>query len=193
MAKVFSPNFKAAAIALLDSGVTTREAQAQLRKRFRNHVGEGTLRKWYKERDTLPVQVPQIADELDDIESPPVTAPQPDALLEDDADSLTQYRRQRANALRMAREAESVGNLTAAQRFSKQATELSLLIAREEKQTKSDTDVISVPRDEFERAVRARRDLVAALAADLERTGGIVCSHCGREIRLAIAKGEQSK
>lgn len=192
MAKRFSPKFKAAALALLDSGVTTREAQAQLRKRFRGeHVGEGTLRKWAKDRDAAA-----LAPVEDDAPESAPHAPEPPAAAAPDAlpsnvDTYEHTRVELARAKQRADEAARDGNHTAAQRFSKQVVDYTLLLARLDKDRKADTDVVVIPRGDLERVRQAMRDRVAALAADLERTGGLVCSHCGRDIRIALARGEK--
>lgn len=187
MAKRFSDKFKAAALALLDAGVSTREAQAQLKKRFRGeHVGEGTLRAWAKaaEASTAPEIEP----------SPAAVVPEPEPDPDDDSDDTYQHaRKQLATAKRRADEAARDGNHNAAQRFSKQVVEYTLLLARLDKNRKSDEDAVVIPRAELERTRQALRERIVALASDLKRTGGLKCSNCGREIRIALAKGETDK
>lgn len=186
MAKLFSEKFKAAALRLLDSGVTTREAQAQLRKRFKEHVGEGTLRRWAKVRDAASEEpAPESAPPSAPNVAPPVEA------VPADVDTYEHTRRELARAKQRADEAARDGNHTASQRFSKQVVDYTLLLARLDKDRKADTDVVTIPRAELERARQAMRDRVAALASDLERTGGLVCSHCGREIRISLARGDK--
>lgn len=196
MSKRFSPKFKAAALALLDAGVTTREAQAQLRKRFREHVGEGTLRSWLKARDAAPPEsepAPEAPESEDAVgRSGGPTSPAAETA-EETLDTYERVTRRRARVEKLADEAEQVGNLTAAQRFSKQVVDLDLLLARLDRERKVGTDVVTIPRADLERIRQAMRDRVAALASDLRRTGGIVCSSCGRSIRVALAKGEQEE
>lgn len=189
MAKLFSKKFKVAALRLLDAGVSTREAQAQLKRRFKNHVGEGTLRRWVKERDAAPASAEAPVEV--EVELPPPTAPVEDAPIAE-VDTYDHTRRQLATAQRRADEAARDGNHTAAQRFSKQVVDYTLLLARLDKDRKVATDTVTIPRADLERARLAMRERVAALAADLERTGGLVCHHCGREIRIALAKGEKA-
>jgi len=194
MAKVFPKGFKVAALRMLDKGVTTREAQAALRKKYKGvHVGEGTLRKWVKERDAAP---PPAEDEEED--APPFRVPQHAPLapvaeppVEEDLDLYTQTLLDLREARQGMREAKRDGNHTAATRYGKQIEQLSLLRGRLEAARKADTDAVTIPRVELEQARRTVRERVAALAADLERTGGLVCSHCGRALRTAIAKGER--
>jgi hypothetical protein len=186
MAKKFSPKFKAAALALLAKGVSTREAQAQLRKRFRNNVGEGTLRGWVKAagaEDSAPPSVP--------LPDAPTAEPIPDvAEIDTDLDTYEHVVREIAAAKRRAKLAADDGNHTAAQRAGGDVVKYTLLKARLDKERKGSDDAVMIPRADLERAKRSMQERVAALAADLERTGGLVCNHCGREIRIALAKGD---
>lgn len=185
MSKRFSPKFKAEALRLLAAGVSTREAQAQLRKRFHNHVGEGTLRGWLKAANAAedePMSEPPPPPE------PPPAPSAPAAPLPEDTYEHT--RTQLAMAIKRAGEASADGNHTAAQRFSKQIVEYTLLLARLDKDRRSETDVVTIPRADLERAKQSMRERVVALAADLARTGGLTCSQCGRDLRIALAKGE---
>lgn len=192
MAKLFSAKFKAAALKLLDAGVTTREAQAQLRKRFKSHVGEGTLRAWAKAAKAAPP--PELAPEPEPAAlAPEVEDAGQEELDEDEDEGADLYERTRRKIATMKRRAdlaERDGNHTAAQRYSKQESDLMLLLARLEEKRKTATDAVTIPRAEIERARQDMRARVAALAADLERTGGLVCSHCGREIRIMLARGD---
>jgi hypothetical protein len=182
VSKRFSPKFKAEALRLLSVGVTTREAQAQLKRRFREHVGEGTLRAWAKAADAAPP-----ASEG----PPPPTAPAPPATVAPAPQDVYEHTRtQLATSIQRAEEASAIGNYTAAQRFSKQIVDYTLLLARLDKERRSDTDVVTIPRAELERARAAMHDRVSKLKDDLARTGGLVCSNCGREIRLALARGD---
>lgn len=194
MSKRFSPKFKAEALRLLGAGVSTREAQAQLHKRFREHVGEGTLRGWAKAADAAQLNAGKTAfaalalvqDEVERSGGPTSRSAEAPA----DVDTYEHVCKRLAEAQLRADQAAADGNHTAAQRFSGDVVKYTLLKARLDKDRKSDTDVVTIPRAELDRARQAMRDRIAALAADLERTGGIVCSHCGREIRISLAKGD---
>jgi RNA polymerase-binding transcription factor DksA len=81
--------------------------------------------------------------------------------------------------------------MTAASRFLKNAHGAAHDLARAERESKADADTVTYTRAELERARKAMAERVAALAADLERTNGLVCSECGRSIRIAIARGDR--
>jgi hypothetical protein len=127
-------------------------------------------------------------------ESEPASAPAPQPAADPPAPPRDTYERVTARLQRverLAEEAAQVGNLTAAQRFSKQAVDLDLLVARLDKDRKSDTDTVTFTRAQIEQARRDITERVRALAEDLARTGGLSCAHCGREIRIALARGER--
>lgn len=146
-------------------------------------VSERSLMRWLKaaqapaepEDDDLPAQAPAEPSEPFDASA------SPDALA----------RKILADSLRVAEMAHADGNTTAATRALRAAHASAHDLARSERERRSNEDVVIFPRAELERAQRSVRDRVAAIAADLERTGGIVCAQCGREIRMRIAsKGE---
>lgn len=200
MAKKFSEKFKAEALRLLGTGLSVAATQAQLAKKFKGvHVGDGTLRGWIRvaavPRKRAPALDVEYVPESEPLPPAPPNTSTPAVEPEDDAagdlDVYAQTRRQLITAQRRAEEASRDGNHTAAQRFSKQAVESLLLLARLDKDRKVDTDAVSIPRAEFDQADRTARDILARLRADIARTGGLVCSNCGRELRIALAKGEK--
>ncbi len=184
---------RAEAVHLASKGLTTREVAATLRKK---HRGEGFSEAWVRKvvaaSDAAPPSEPPPS------EPPPPAAPAapvasaPSASPEDaeSDDVLEMARRIAAEQRAVARDAKADGNHTAAQRALKQAGDAANLIARLEARRSGADDVVTIPRAELERARQAMHERVAALVDDLLRTGGVVCSHCGRELRIAIAKGE---
>lgn len=179
-----SGKVRAEALRLVESGVSQRSAAAQVSKRFRTSVSASSVGKWVAAAASAPTseEIPQ-PDAL-----PPPAAEAPAATPPLDVHEHT--RRQLAAAMRRSDEASADGNHTAAQRYSKQAADLTLLLARLDKERRGDVDAVTIPRDEFDAADQQARDILGALRADLARTGGLVCNHCGREIRIALAKGE---
>lgn len=184
MTRAKSPARRKEALRLAGKGLTTREVAATLRKRYpKETFSEAWVRK-VAAADPEPESEPAPASVA--AAPPPVAAP---ALTQpQDVYALTQS--QLATAIKRAEEASADGNHTAAQRFSKQIVDYTLLLARLDKDRKSDTDVVTIPRVELERARQAMRDRVTALASDIARTNGLVCNSCGREIRISLAKGD---
>ncbi len=175
---------------MLGKGVSPRVAQAQLKKRFREHVGEGTLRGWLKRAEVDTDRENReafIREGTSDIEQPDVPAALPEDV-DTSGDILEETKRQYAEMLRMSKRASSDGNHAAAQRFGGEAVKLKLLLAR--LQPKADADAVTHTRAELAAAEKKVRERFAALAADLERTNGLVCSGCGQRIRIQLAKGE---
>lgn len=193
MSKRFPPKYKAEALRLLSKGVSLRSAQAQLAKKFGVPVSSGGLRKWQAEAAAPP----PVEDEADELTPAPPAPPAADApalppgpSAEAPRDVYEHTRQQLQAAIDRATAAAADGNHAAAARFNGDIVKYTLLLARLDKDRRGDTDSVSVPRAELERAKQSMRDRVTALASDLARTGGITCSNCGRALRIALAKGE---
>lgn len=179
-----SPAKRAAALKLLSKGLNCNQVAATLRKKY---PGEAFSESWVRK----VANAPEVEASASTPAMPAVEATPPDAEDGDEIqDTYAHTRESIAVAKRRARAAEADGNHTAAVRFSKQVSDYTLLLARLDKERHADTDVVTIPRAELERVRHAMRERVEALRADLARTGGIVCSQCGREIRIALAKGE---
>jgi transposase-like protein len=195
MPRKIPPKVKAEAVRLVLKGVPPLTAQKQLKKKFGEHVSEGAIRNWVAAARAAELEA---EDDAEDTPSVPVLAPVPEAPpADDDADTeisddvYEQTRRMMRNSLRLAKQAEKDGNTSAAQKSQRDAANLGIILARLDKERRSTTDAVTFTRAELETAKRNMTDRVAALAADLERTGGLVCSNCGRAIRIALAKGEK--
>lgn len=184
MTRAKSPARRKEALRLAGKGLTTREVAATLRKRYpKETFSEAWVRK-VAAADPAPESEPAPASVA---AAPP---PVPSDPIPDLTDLYAHTQRELSAQLQMARAAAADGNHTASTRHSKLAESYTLLLARLDKDRKTDTDVVTIPRVELERARQAMRDRVTALASDIARTGGLVCNHCGREIRISLAKGD---
>jgi predicted transcriptional regulator len=93
-------------------------------------------------------------------------------------------------SLEGASQAKADGNLTAAARLLKNAHGAAHDLVRADRERLKSEDSITFSRAELEAAKRSVLDRVQRLASDIQRTGGIVCSNCGRELRINLAKGD---
>ena len=193
------------AVRLIDSGVWYATAAKQTAKRFKCGVSEAAVRKWVRKRaagaaDAAPDSAPESTAPDRDSEdaAPPVHQngeSEPNLSGSDDGDDASLYERtlrmmKRAEA--RAVRAEADGNHSAAQRAQRDAATLMPVLARLEAARRAGADGVTFTREELEKARASVRARVAALASDLERTGGISCAHCGRSIRLALARGDDT-
>lgn len=182
---------KAEALRLHDAGVSRAQIVRQLKKQFREDVSEGCIRRWVRLRAEA-AEVDQPASSPVEIPFPDVSpAPEPPAEDEPedlDVDAVEDLQRTIRNAKRMAKLAEREGNMTAAARMIRDALNGQNTLARLKAAKKDAEDGVFIPRADVERIRREMIDRVQRLEADLKRTGGLVCSHCGREIRLQLAK-----
>lgn len=191
MAKIIPQKAKDEAVRLVTAGQSLREAAAQISKRFRIKVNESSIRRW---RALAEAQTTADEDESQPSSAPPPVDPPAPAAEEDpddgaNEDLLVQTRRMLRNAQRLAAQASADGNHAAAQKHSRDAAGLVNTIARIEAGRKSGEERLFT-RDELEKARASITERVTKLAQDVERTGGLVCSHCGREVRIMLAKGE---
>ena len=114
--------------------------------------------------------------------APPTEPPKPSvfAALAADATPLARNRAMQAEQLRLADEAFAVGNYSAAQRAMRDASNLSLVIARIEKEQRSDNDLLHI----------SRADIAAARASYTERVRALLarpllCAHCSKALSVA--------
>ena len=124
-------------------------------------------------------------------EKPPKRLPSELSPLEqdedEDIDTLEHARRARARAMRLSREAEEVSDLPTAQKLLKEATSLSLLIARLEKERNSGNGGILVTQEELAAAEESVREQLRAMAAY-----PLTCAECGRRLRVDVASGTRT-
>jgi transposase-like protein len=104
---------------------------------------------------------------------------------DDDGDSLAVSRAMRKAMIRSAKLAEEVGNYAAAQRFMRDASAMQITIARQEKASQNDRDVLKVPRSEIDGAIDAARERVKALLAR-----PLLCEHCGHALSVRWAEDD---
>ena len=145
----------------------------------RTGVNRKTLARWLEaERESAPDS------------APPPQPETPAPSLDEDGDILAIARQIIHEQKATAELARSDGNTTAAARALKSAGDAANLVARIESRRKADHDAVVIPRAELEKADRDLAEMAAALDADIERCGGLVCASCGRAIRMNLARGE---
>lgn len=186
---------RAHAVALVRAGASLREAAAQTAKKFRTGVSEASVRKWIAAAESEPDATAELApaplDALDAPDAPDASAPLPD--VEEHADVYEHTRAMMRRSMSISAAASRDGNHRAAQQAQRDVAAFTTILARLDAQRKATGDGITFTRAELDAARKQVQTLVAELAADVQRTGGLVCAQCGREIRIALAKGEQEK
>lgn len=113
----------------------------------------------------------------------PVAGPPPIAPA-DGVDALALVRSLLADARRDYSKAAGSFDAGNATKFARIAAQLTPVLARLEKATQEDGDVIRLPRDQIEAKRRELREILRKLTSDAPR-----CADCGREIRASW--GEQ--
>ena len=179
MAKRIDPKLRGTARALRVEGLTIREISERL------PVSEGTIAKWVRDisrGDPTALNVHEAPDAPED--PPPAVDEATDADLEDPEERLKMAIREMHN---LAKEAQTIGNFTQAARFHSLAAAYSKDLTQIQKRKAADPDVWTAPRRAVDDATRRVRDTIARLVEDVERTGGVVCSHCGRRLRASLA------
>lgn len=152
------------------AGTSTRDIAAQCKR------SPGWVRVVLKRDVPAPDVEPEAPAE------PPPAVPTLDA---EDALSLEQVTEMLRSARRSAAAAERDGNHGAAQRYLRDATALIVLKARLERVALGQDDAVTLPRAELAAAQQSVRERLQRLAAR-----PLTCAHCGRELRIAIAKQE---
>jgi len=177
------------ALRLARAGNTPRAVAAQIAKKFHRPCSTSAVRVWVAKAKAA-ADAPPI--ELTAHPEPEVPPSAVEADVEGgDGDSLYDRTLKMINrAQARASRAEADGNHAAAQKAQRDAATLLPVLARLDKDRKANTDSVTFSREKLEKARRTIAERIAALIADLDRTGGIVCSGCGRQIRLNLAKGE---
>lgn len=150
---------RAAVLKAIASGQSIREASAA------HGVPKSTVDRWAKAEREEEGVAPVAA-------LPPVVAVASMSTLE-------ALRATQAEMLALSSESKKVGNMTAAQRALKTVADLSTVIARVERTTKDDADVLTISRADIDVAVRAQRDRMRAV---LSRP--LCCAKCGREMAI---------
>lgn len=173
---------RAEALRLRDTGASFAAISAAVTKRFKLRVAESTVRKWCKLRDAeLGEPAPATAEGHAEAASAPPAG-----------DTISDLRGIVSEQRELYKRAMGDGNHTAATRALGAASKAAEAVARIEEKRRpasSDGDLV-IPRAEYARIEKELTDRVAALASDLDRTAGIVCGECGRQIRIKLAKGE---
>lgn len=169
---------RALALRLIASGCSQREAAR------RADVSQETVRRWIREeRGEIPASSASRGVAAP-TRPPPAPAPPPDdASPEDVSDTLAMLRRMMGETRRRAEEAAREGNHTAAQRYGRDVANLLNTIARVEKDTQRDADVLRVSRAEIAAAWAALQERWAAICSR-----PLHCAGCGRALSVELAK-----
>lgn len=115
---------------------------------------------------------------------PPAPADDPDLAIPTGLDGLRAVYRQQ---LALAKVAQREGNVAAAGKALKAATEAANTIARLEAKTGPETGLITITPQQAADLRAHARELARKYAEDLQRTHGVVCAECGRRLRIALA------
>ena len=121
-----------------------------------------------------------LAPPLDPVDDPPATDATAATDATDATDALGLVRSLMADARRdytRAAKSYDAGNAT---KFARIAAQLTPVLARLEKATAEEGDVIRLPRDQIEAKRKELRDKMRQLCADLPR-----CADCGRALRVS--------
>lgn len=193
-----SAKAKAEALRLRDGGMSCADISAQIKKRFREDVSIACIRRWVDLRDAAPtVPVDEFAahalaqvhvpDPRESDDAEPAAEPAADGA---ELSSLDEYRALVREAKQTAAWAKRDGNPKAAQAALRDALTAQNNIARIEALQQKTAPGVLMTEETIAAGFAECEELVLKLVADLERTGGLTCSHCGRAVRVSIAKGE---
>lgn len=114
-------------------------------------------------------------------EAPPVDA------VTSQEDALAFTRRMLADTLKRAKDAEVVGNYSAAQRAGRDASALVTVLARLEKTTADEDDAVRVSRKEIDETMAQLEERMRAIC---DRP--LLCSECSRELSIDWGEGGDS-
>jgi hypothetical protein len=164
------PELVAETLALIDAGVSLREAAEVA------GVSEGAIRIWKKKREQRRASEPAPAPAV-----PSHMAPQtPVAPAVEVGDDIVRLLKDMlSKTLQQSTSAEAVGNFTAAQRAGRDAGQLATVLARVTKLEAADSDVVRISMSE---AKQIRAQLFERFAALLERP--ILCPECNRKLSV---------
>jgi hypothetical protein len=190
------------ALRLRETGLSYLAIAAKCRTQFKRPVSEAVVRKWVKEHDADAS--PEPASESAEAPTPegaavarsggPTSPRDENEPAEVNDDTIAELRGLVAEQKSLGRRAKAEGNSTAAARAFSAAGKAAEALARLEAKRRDASGVgegaVVLTKEEYAAAERSILDRVARIAADLDRTGGIACGHCGRKIRIRLAKGE---
>jgi transposase-like protein len=150
-------------------------------------VAKATVAKWCKQHGFKPRTVaPQRLKAA--IAASAATDAEPPAQLEWGDDLLANAKQIQQQLMASAVDARNVGNLTAAQRFMRDASNQSAVIARLEALHREGSDVLHASRADIA-AADARNH--ANLKRLLDRP--LLCAHCGRALSADMGDGREDK
>lgn len=179
---------RAEALRLRDTGMSFAQIAAKCTKIAKRNVSEATVRKWCKDAadaPEAPTERDRAPDSAAEPEPPEASSDDPLAVLRE---LITEHKA-------LAKLARRDGNAAAAAKALGAAAKAADTLARLEAGKRSglgEGDLV-ITREQYAAAERTVNERVAKLAADLERTGGMVCGECGRKIRIALASKPQGQ
>jgi hypothetical protein len=171
--KKYPPAVRAVAVDLVRRGVSLADAAEGA------DAHASTVMRWCRAAGVTP------ANATPPVPPPRVEAPAP---VEDDepedegGDTLERTRRMQRQLERSARLAARDHNHTAAQRYMRDAANLSAVIARLEKIAAEDDGALHIPRAEIDQARDVVRERFAAIAA----RGDLRCADCARKLTISF-------
>jgi hypothetical protein len=195
---------RAEALRLRRSGMPATQIAVKLRRQFGIKLAKATVQLWGDEADAEAapaapaaapdVQLagpptPRLAWPHDAPPAEPAPAPPADADAElDDPTGLATMRQIAREQRALARESNRIGNVAAAAKALKAAGDAAEAIARlTSKQVAGGEGALVLTKEQVAAVRAAARQLEEKYAADLQRTGGPVCSECGRKLRIELA------
>lgn len=170
------------ALALLARGFTRDDVARKV------GVSERTVYRWQRAASAVESAPSAVEPASADDRKPEDLAPSSAPPAGDDADDILSIARGIiAEQKAIAQLAKQDGNTNAAARALKSAGDAANLVGRLEQRRKASADVVTFTRAELDAANKRVHEIFDGLRADLERTGGLVCSSCGRAIRVYLA------
>lgn len=168
------PDVVAATLDLVAAGVSLREAARTA------GVTEGAVRKWIKRAKDAPPPVPPAVPTA----PPPVpdhmAPPAPVEAVEVGHDMVAGVRAMMNRALARSAAAEAAGNFASAQRDSRDASAMAIVLARLTRSEAEDKDILRISRSEVTTIEESLQDRWAALLAR-----PLHCAQCARELSIS--------
>lgn len=176
--KAPDPELVAETLALVAAGVSISEAARTA------GVTEGAVRQWIKKAKVAPA--PSSAP------SAPPPAPIPDHMappapveaVEVGHDMVAGVRAMMNRALQRSAAAEAAGNYAAAQRDSRDASAMAIVLARLTRSEAEDKDILRISRSEVSAIEDSLRDRISAI---LSRP--LLCAECSRALSISWGTG----
>jgi len=172
-------------IELVLSAVRSGVAQAEVARQC--GVSKGSVSAWVKRygggevvsRLTVPEVAPPVANAPRALAEPA----EPDAIDDGSTDPIARCEAMQTRMLRSAAASESIGNMTAAQRSMRDASNMAVVITRLRRDAAGDREVLHISQAEIAEGKRSVREKIKALVAR-----PLLCAHCGRALSVELAE-----